>query len=351
MSLINRRHLLWGGVATGVLASCSKTVQSVESSEAVVESFGTIEVFEPELADLIDSNAPIDVLAEGFSWSEGPTWDKSRNCLYFTDVPENTAYKWSEAEGNTIFLKPSGIADADPELFREPGANGLLWVGPDEMLICNHGQRWVERYTFSTGTRTSLLPNFDGKKFNSPNDLILADDGTLYFTDPPYGLKGLNDSPAKEMAVNGVYQLSPNGEAKLVVDDMTFPNGVVLAPDGQYLYVAQSDPTDPYIRRLKIDGNGTVLEDVRWFDAAALLAAGGPGLPDGMAVTETGHIFATGPGGVLILNPEGVLIGRLNLGQATANCAFGEDGQSLFITSKDKLLRVRTKALGLGWST
>lgn len=349
MTMFDRRFFLTSSLATGLLASCGQGPTPTATAQAPEPGFGTVEAFDPAFWSIIDQDARIDTLATGFTWSEGPTWDQARNALYFSDVPKNIAYRWTAAQGAVPFLTPSGIPMADAAGFREPGSNGLWWVSESEMLICNHGRRAIESYDFATGARTELIGAYEGQRLNSPNDLVRTEAGDLYFTDPPYGLEGLDASPLKELDANGVYHLSAQGALTRLVEDMTFPNGVGLSPDGQFLYVAQSDPTNPYIRRLTLDAQGAVTEDVRWFDASDLLAAGDPGLPDGMAIATTGHVFATGPGGVLVLDPDGALLGRLNLGQPTGNCTFGEDGRSLFITSGDRLLRVRTSLIGMGF--
>ncbi len=298
--------------------------------------------------DLIRPDAPLDILGSGYGWSEGPTWDRARGCLYFTDVPGNTAYSWSPGGAVQTFLKPSGAAIT--EGFREPGANGLWYSRTGQLIICNHGRRRVESLDLVSGKRTALVSAYGGKRFNSPNDVVEGPDGSLFFTDPPYGLEGLNKSLLKEQSVNGVYRLSPEGQITRLIDDMTFPNGIALSPDARTLYVTQSDPDAPLLREVRLDTDGKVGASKTLFDASPLMSDDSPGLPDGLAVTTEGQIFLAGPGGVLILDSEGGLLGRILTGSATANCAFGEDGRTLFITAHDRLLRIRTRATGLQWS-
>jgi gluconolactonase len=311
-----------------------------------VDPLTKVEVFDGSVSDLIDPSEKAETLGTGYKWSEGPAWDKNSKRLYFTDVPSNKAFVWSKGKSVEVFLDPSGAALGGVKGFREPGANGLLLAYDGRLLICNHGKRALEAMNISTGERETLVSTYNGKALNSPNDVIQASGGDIYFTDPPYGLEGLNASPLKEMKANGVYHLGDQGTVRRLVDDMTFPNGIALSPDEKYLYVSQSDPEKPVIRRVDLIESGS---DEVWFDAGPHMKDG-PGLPDGMAVTTSGHIFATGPGGVLILNANGDLVGRINTGRATANCTFGEDGHTLFITAHDRLLSIRTKARGVAWS-
>ncbi|MEO0466469.1 MAG: SMP-30/gluconolactonase/LRE family protein [Pseudomonadota bacterium] len=307
-----------------------------------------IEVLDDDLHSLFPAGAALETLATGYMWSEGPAWDRDRNALYFTDVPGNTAYRWRRETGAQIFLEPSGAATV--EGFREAGANGLWFARDGRLIVCNHGLRRVEAIDLDTQSRTRLVDRFEGHRFNSPNDVVEARDGTIYFTDPPYGLAGLDASPLKEMGANGVYRLNPDGVVTRLISDMTFPNGIALSPDERRLYISQSDPKAPLIRTLILSSGGSPSDDGLFFDAGPLMSESAPGLPDGMAVAQSGHILATGPGGVLVLSPTGRLLGRIRTGRATANCTFGEDGTILFITAHDRLLRIPTLMTGVQWS-
>ena len=341
---LTRRQFSLCGLSVVALSAC--TSQSKTSAEKPHTS-SHIEVFDPALEAIVDPNVEWEILASDFQWAEGPTWDKHREQLYFTDVPANKAYVWKESRGAEVFLDPSG-SDAT-EGFREPGANGLLYVDTNRLLLANHGLRAVQMLNLEDQSRQNLIDRFDGKKFNSPNDLVMSSDGHIYFSDPPYGLAGLNDSPMKEQSHNGVYRLSPAGDVELLTDALTFPNGVSLSPDETTLYVAQSDPQQPVVFAIDINGNAPKAPEI-FFDMKPYMSEAAPGLPDGFAMCETGDMFVTGPGGVFILSPDGQVLGRILTGSATANCAFGEAGRTLFITAQDRLLRIPTKALGLGWS-
>jgi gluconolactonase len=258
-------------------------------------------------------------------------------------------YRWSEAEGLSIFLDPSGYAGTEPGIFREPGSNGLIRGPGNSILMADHGNRAVASLDLGTKTKTILATVFEGRRFNSPNDLALAKDGSIYFTDPPYGLQGLDRSPHRELAFNGVYRLLPSGEVKLLDDSLTFPNGIIFSPDERTLYVAVSDPRRAAILAYEVDEAGDVADRRVFADLTALAEAGLPGLPDGMAMDASGNLFATGPGGVHVFTPAGVRLGRIDTGTAIANCAFGEDGRTLFLASSDFLARVRTRTIGVGF--
>lgn len=300
--------------------------------------------FDGRFGDIVGSDAVIEELGSGYQWAEGPAWDAERQTLYFTDVPANVAYSWNEQRGVREFLNPSSGTTPGEDGFREQGANGLLMAKDGSLLMCNHGARNLQAYDLASGQRTVLADRFQGKRFNSPNDVIAHSDGRLFFTDPPYGLEGLNDSPLKELKANGVYVRAVDGTVTRMLDDMTFPNGVALSPDEKYLYIAQSDPEAALVRRVALDGSS---DDRKWFDATPFMD-GFPGLPDGIAVSTDGYLCVAGPGGVLVIDPEGVCLGRILTGSATANCAFGEDGRTLFMTAQDRLLKVKTRMQGLG---
>lgn len=306
-----------------------------------------IEIIHPRLSDLIDPDARWEVLSDGYQWAEGPSWDRQRQRLYFTDVPGNTAYVWTAQNGTTVFLDPSG--GERTEGFREPGANGLFYTENDDLLLANHGARAVQVVNLTDKSRETIIGRYQGQRFNSPNDLVQAANGNIYFSDPPYGLEGLNDSPLKELDFNGVYRLSSDGGVTLLTDTMTFPNGVALSPDENRLYIAQSDPNAAGVFMIE-PGQATLTEPDLFFDMQPYVGGDHPGLPDGFAITETGEIFVTGPGGVFVLDEDGTLLGRIYTGSATANVTFGgEDGRKLFITAHDRLLSLPTKTRGAAW--
>jgi gluconolactonase len=314
---------------------------------------GRIRRLSPELDAIIAPDAPIEQIADGITWAEGPVWVWEGKYLLFSDVPGNVMHRWSAKDGKTDFLKPSGYDGPPTKIFREAGSNGAIVTLAGELVICDCGNRGLAKVDVATKKKTVLASSYKGKKFNSPNDVVEARQGalrgSLYFTDPPYGLEGGDASPAKEVPFNGVYLLRPNGEVALIDDKLTFPNGVGLSPDGKRLYVSVSDPKRPVIMVYELGADGLPRSSKVFFDAAELQKAGGPGLPDGMKVDAKGRLFASGPGGIMILTPEAKLLGVIETGGPAANCAFGEDGKTLFLTSNHIVARVRTKTSGLAW--
>lgn len=319
---------------------------ATSSVQAEPLASGKITRYDAALDALIAPDARVEKLADGFTWAEGPVWIDGGKYLLFTDVPENKMYRWSEADGLSVFLAPSGYAGAPLPGLREPGANGLHVDRPGAVLLADSGTRVVARLDLATKRKQTLAATHAGKRFNSPNDLARKRDGTIFFTDPPYGLERLNDSPLKELAFNGVYRLDTDGSVHLIDDSLSFPNGVALAPDERTLYVANSDPKRPIWIRYVLDEKGNVKERHVFADASDLARTGAPGLPDGISVASTGHLFATGPGGVIVFAPDGKRLGRIETGAAIANCTFGDDGRTLYMASHGMLARVRTLVAG-----
>jgi gluconolactonase len=300
-----------------------------------------------DFGDYVPPGAALETLATGFTWSEGPVWRPAEGDLLFSDVPENTVYRWSDADGLSVFLRPSGLAFDDGHE-GDTGSNGLALVA-DGLLLADHGNRVVARLNPRTFVRETLASRYDGRRLNSPNDLAVHASGAVYFTDPPYGLAGQDDSPEKELAFNGVYRLSPDGAVTLLVDDLTRPNGIAFSPDERTLYVANSDPARAVWMAYPVRDDGTVGEGRLLFDATAFVGPDRPGLPDGMAVGADGTLFATGPGGVLVLTPDGRHLGTIQTDRAVANVAFGDDGRTLYLTAHDTLQRIRLTARGAGF--
>lgn len=313
------------------------------------QTMGSVERLDSRLDKLVDKDAPIEVIAEGFEWSEGPLWIEKGNYLLFSDVPKNAIYKWEDKPGNTettVYLEPSGYTGKAPRK-GEMGSNGLTLDNDGRLTICQHGDRRVARVE-DDGKWTTLAAQFEGRRFNSPNDAVWDRDGNLYFTDPFYGLEGGIKDPAREIPYQGVYRRSPNGNVTVIVKDMTRPNGIGLSPDHKTLYVNNSDQNKAVCMAYDLKWDGTISNPRVFADMTPLVKKGGlKGLPDGLKVDRKGNVFATGPGGVLVFDKDGTHLGTINTGEATANCAFGgKDGSTLYMTADNYVCRIKTKTKG-----
>lgn len=307
-----------------------------------------VERLDPAIEELLPADVQLERIVDGLDWSEGPVWRKSGGYLLFSDIPRNTIYRWKEGEGLSVFLRPAGYIRDDPA-GHELGTNGLAFDAQDRLVMADHGNRQIARLDETTFTRTTLADRYQGKRLNSPNDLVIHSNGDIYFTDPPYGLRDLNRNPAKELDFNGVYRLRPNGELTLITRELTFPNGIALSPDERTLYVAVSDPQNPVWMAYDVAPDGSVSGGRVFFDASPLMREDRRGAPDGLTVDVHGNLWATGPGGVLIISPEGKHLGTILTGQATSNAAFGDDGSTLYLTADMNIIRVRTTTRGVGF--
>ncbi len=327
----------------------NKTNTSTEASllgdSIAYDTIGNIERLAEELLRFVPANAKIEILAEGFTWSEGPVWVEQGSYLIFSDVPENKVYKWKEGEGLSVYLEPSGYTDTGI-YSSEQGSNGLAIDHSGQLLLCQHGDRRVARMMNATSNPTSefitLADKYEEARFNSPNDLAVHKDGSIYFTDPPYGLPGRDkDTVARELDYCGVFRVDPKGNVTLLTDDLTRPNGIALSPDYKICYVNISDRNNAYIMAYDINEVDGSFENKRIFFDARPLASERKGSLDGLKVHPSGYVFTTGPGGVLILSPEGKHLGTILTTQGTANCAFDSDYSYLYMTADYYLMRIR----------
>jgi gluconolactonase len=330
-----------------LLAACGGD-RSGEAAAAGAEpqSIGTIDRLDAGIDSLIPDDAVIEVLADGFDWSEGPVWIGDGAYVLFSDVPQNRIYRWKEGEGAAVWLEPSGYTGDVPR-GGEPGSNGLLLDSEGRLVLCQHGDRRIARMdaplTAPEPSFTTLADSYDGMRFSSPNDATFDSHGALFFTDPPYGLPEGPGDPAQETPFNGVYRLGVDGEVTLLTDELSRPNGIGLSPDEQILYVANSDPERAIWMAYDLQPSGEIANGRVFFDVTDLVSEDNPGLPDGLKVDAAGNLFATGPGGVLVFSPDGRHLGTIRTTQATANCALDSDGSTLYMTADSYLLRLRLR--------
>jgi gluconolactonase len=302
---------------------------------------GAIAFLDAELSRVINKHAKVETIAEGFQFTEGPLWLEKEKMLLFSDVPANIIYKWTEAKGKEVYLQPAGYTGG-----RERGGflgpNGLLLSTDRQLLICQHGDRRIARMDAPLNSPrakfVTIAGTYDGKKFNSPNDLFLNAAGDLYFTDPSYGFEKPGD-PGKAIAFQGVYKMNTAGQVTLLIDSLSQPNGIGIFPDGKTLLVSDSDRNKWYT--YDITSSGSVTNAKVFYDASNEKGLGGC---DGFKFDRMGNVFASGPGGVWIFTKAGKLIGKITVnGTVAANCALTPDGKTLFITAGNYLLRVKLR--------
>jgi len=303
----------------------------------------TLIVHSAHFFDLIPTDSKIEILAEGFGWSEGPLWLPTENKLIFSDIPSNSIFEWTEKGGAKLYLKPAGYTGKEKR-GGETGSNGLLLSPGGELVLCQHGDRRVAKMNTKLSNPkadfTTIAGSYSDKKLNSPNDAVYDQKGNLYFTDPPYGLEQNDKDPLKELDFQGVYKVDNKGRITLLTKELSRPNGVAFSPDYKKLYVANSDPEKAIWMVYDVDENGLLKNGKQFYDVTDKTKTL-KGLPDGLKVHKNGWVFATGPGGVLIFTSEGEHLGTIFTGEATANCAFNSDYTELFMTADNYLLRVR----------
>jgi gluconolactonase len=311
-------------------------------------AIGKVELYDASAADIIDSNAVIEVLGRHYIWSEGPVWVPSKQMLLFSDVRANKIYKWDGKDTPVVYLTPSGYTDT---AYRagENGSNGLTLDRNGKLLLCQSGNRVVARMDASLDSPAPvfsvLAPNYQGKKFNSPNDLVTDSRNNIYFTDPIYGLPKRENDPTREMNFEGVYRVGTDGHVTLLIDSISRPNGIALSKDEKILYLGSTDDRHPGWYAYQIDSNGHILGGGSLLDATgmrekAMVKQGG----DGFKLDKDGNLFAAGPDGINIISPAGKRLGLIKIyNRPVSNCAFNETKDVLYITADDLLLRVRLR--------
>ena len=292
----------------------------------------------------MSADAKIEILAQGFEWSEGPLWIKDQQALLFSDIPNNAIFKWTEGKEKELYLKPSGYTNSRPR-GGELGSNALLLNSKGELVLCQHGDRRMAKMNapldHPVANFSTVVGDYMGKPFNSPNDAVYRSNGDLYFTDPPYGLLARMNDAGKAIPFQGVYRFAADSTLHLLVDSISRPNGIAFTPGEKNLIVANSDSTRPVW--FIYDCVGDSLASGRIFYDASGAISSGIGLPDGLKVNSRGYVFATGPGGIFIFNPSGKLLGKIRTRVASSNIAFGNDENTIFITNHQNVLRVKLR--------
>jgi len=309
---------------------------------ACAQRTGKVLRVDPALDEIVPASAQIEKLAGGFQFTEGPIWIHEGHLL-FSDIPNSAVMKWTPDGKVAVFRKPSGDWRKAPLTEEIVESNGLTLDRQGRLTICEHGNRRVSRLE-QDGRLTVLADRYEGKRLNSPNDLVYKSDGAIYFTDPPYGFPKQDQDPAKELPFNGVYRLA-DGKLQLVHQGLSRPNGLAFSPDEKYLYVANSDPAKKIWMRFELNPDGTMANGRVFYDVTS---SRDDGLPDGMKVDQKGNVYGTGPGGVWIFSPEGKHLGTIQPAEVPANCAWGdEDGKTLYMTARTGLYRIRLKIAGV----
>jgi gluconolactonase len=315
------------------------------NTPAADSPYARLESLDKRFDALVPPDTKFERIADDLMWSEGPLWDAKHKTLLFSDIPRNVVMQWNADSGVSRFLERSGYTGAAEFTGKEPGSNGLTFDLQGRLTLCQHGDRRVARRE-PDGSMVALAASFEGKRLNSPNDLVFDPHGALYFTDPPYGLPGTFKDPTKELPFQGVYRVAPGGAIRLLTEELEAPNGLAFSPDYKTLYVANSQKNPAIWKAYPVLPDGS-LGPGRVFADATKLHKEGDGVPDGLKVDQHGNVWATGPGGVLVYTPDGKLLGRILTGVPTANVAWGEDGSTLFITANHRVLRLRTKTRGM----
>lgn len=302
---------------------------------------GTVLKVDMALDAIVPPDFRIEKLAEGLVFTEGPLWVRDGRYLLFSDVRGNAIYRWAQGEGVTDFIKPVFEGGREGGI----GPNGLTLDSKGNLVLCEHGDRRISRLVLpKAGERSVVVDNYQGKKLNSPNDLVYKSDGWLYFTDPPYGLTQQDEDPTKELDFNGIFRLSPDGRTlELLARDQTRPNGIAFSPLEDTLYVANSDPQHKDWMAYDVKPDGTLENARTFYDVTSETSEG---LPDGLKVDKLGNLYCTGPGGVWIFAPDGKHLGTIQPEEVPANVAWGDDGKSLYMTARTGLYRIRLIAEG-----
>ncbi|MEZ4385625.1 MAG: SMP-30/gluconolactonase/LRE family protein [Nannocystaceae bacterium] len=321
------------GTSTGDASTTDATTTDATTTDATTttgdetttgETTGSLPPPPRSIDDVLDGE--VELISEGHMFTEGPVWDVDGGALLFSDIPANTIHRWAMGEGTSVFRMPSD------------NSNGLIFDNEGRLLACEHGARRLSR---TEGDQVvTVVDSFEGSKLNSPNDLVVRSDGSVFFTDPPYGIQ----PDQQELDFQGVFLVDPQGALSLLVDDFGRPNGLVLSPDENTLYIA--DTQARHIRSFSVGAGGELADDTVFVD----MNTPDEGNPDGMAIDAAGDLLTTGPGGIWVVTREGDHLGTIAVPEVPSNCTFGgADGKTLFITARTSVYAVRLKIAGLGW--
>jgi gluconolactonase len=316
-----------------------------------------VQKLDSALDQIVSAKTVAEKVAGGFDkWTEGPVWTRD-DSLLFSEIPANNMVRWVPGKGASVFIHPSGYMGSAPYGGPEPGSNGLTLDPDGRVTVAGHGRRnvWRLESVDPKAQITVLADSYQGKKLNSPNDLVYKSDGSLYFTDPPYGLPTQSDNdPQKELQVNGVYRIPGARQQKpgaapdrdklqLVIKDLPRPNGIAFSPDEKFLYIADSGKK--IWMRYRVQKDGSVSDGSLFCDPSGDTADGGP---DGIRVDQKGNVYGSGPGGVWIISPEGKHIGTVKIPERVSNVAWGDkDGKTLYITASTSIYRIKLNIKGV----
>jgi gluconolactonase len=334
--LLSLLTLLSAALPAGVLCSQDTSLHIID----VVR-------LDPRFDKLVPINVKIEKIADGHKWVEGPVWNRKEGYLLFSDIPDNSIYKWQEGKGESLFLKPSGYTGKAPFEGPEPGSNGLAFDSSGKLVLTQHGDRRIARLE-KDGAVTVLADRYRGKRINSPNDLVFKSNGDLYFTDPPFGLPKSFDDPRKELAFQGVYKFSKDGKLALLTKDIKAPNGIAFSPDEKKLYVSDVNYNRSAWLVYDVKDDGTVTNGRVFADASKWKKPPFFG-PDGLKLDKGGNLFGARPGGVSVFASDGTHLGSIETGTPTSNLAWGDDGSTLYITAGTALYRIKLAAKGVGF--
>lgn len=323
------------------ITSCANTVEDNDS----------IIVFDDSILSIIDTTAKIEYIVDSLSVAEGPLWDENSSSLLFTQVPKNKIYIWNEKEGYRDYISPSGFTNYAPVIpnIGLSGANGLTFDNDGNLIIAQHGDRRlsiIENSQTTSPNFETIVDNYDGKRFNSPNDVVVSSNGNIFFTDPTYGFMDLSDwsfdESVKELDFNGVYKYSGKSGLELISNELDMPNGLALSNDERYLFVNSSNTAEePIILKIDLENKNS---SELFFDGTEL-AKKNPGNFDGLKVHSSGNIFTTGPNGILVLSPDGKLLANIKFKDMLTNCALDSDENYLYVTGFSFVARIALKSV------